>query len=154
MADKTWTGASDTAWNNAGNWTGGVPVNGIEASVTLGNIFQYGGAVSCASAFTNLYISAGTFTQTAGVNSSNLYMFGGTFTPYTGGGWTHANIYNMGGTFEGSGTYSAATITNTSVFGPAASVKLDRASRTTLTNAVRTFSNSATLQAVGSLLVA
>jgi len=25
MADKLWTGASDTDWNTAGNWTGGVP---------------------------------------------------------------------------------------------------------------------------------
>lgn len=126
----------------------------IEASVTLGNIFQYGGAISCLSAFTALYQSAGTFTQTAGVNSSNLYLFGGTFTPYVGGGWTHANIYMMGGTFAGSGTYSASTITNTSIFSPGATMQLDRAARTTLTNAVRTFSNNATLQAVGSALVA
>lgn len=126
----------------------------IEASVTLGNIFQYGGIINCASAFTALYQSAGTFTQTAAVNSSNLYLFGGTFTPYTGGGWTHANIYNMGGTFSGEGTYSASTITNTSVFSPGASMTLDKAARTTLTNAVRLFSGSATLRAVGSTIVA
>lgn len=126
----------------------------IEASVTLANIFQFGGAVTCASAFTNLYQGAGTFTQTAAVNSSNIYQLGsGTFTPFTGGGWTHANIYSMGGTFDGEGTYSAATITNTTVLSPASSFKLDRAARTTLTNAVRLFSSQATLQAVGSVVV-
>lgn len=126
----------------------------IESSVTLGNIFQFGGAITCASSFTNLYISAGTFAQSAGANSSNLYLFGGTFTPYAGGGWTHSNIYNMGGTFNGEATYSASTITNTSVFSPGASVVLDKAARTTLTNAVRLFSSTATLQAVGSTVVA
>ena len=97
-ATKYWTGKSDTNWNNAGNWTGGAPVNGDTLIFTNAS----------SSTATNLYNNIPTLSLTGGglIFSNN------------------ASTYNISGsniTLSG----SCLTLTNTSGTAPTNNITLN-----------------------------
>ncbi len=98
-ANKTWAGTLGTAWNAAGNWTGGLPVNGDNITIP-GSLGNYP-IISVASTFTvnDITIASGaslTVNSSGSVSGHNLTV--------TGSLTISAGTVTLSNDFSGAGT--------------------------------------------------
>ncbi len=118
-AQSTWTGASTAFWNNAGNWTGGLPstastvnftspsTSSIDVNFTVTTLNVSGGADTINTSGGTLTVSSATNVSTAGaafnfglLGAGNLNVYiGGTLTMGAGGASTFSgstSVYGVG----------------------------------------------------------
>ena len=107
-----WTGTTSNNWFNAGNWSGGVPTNGTNATIDTitpnATVVGTAGAQAVnlrvgASATGTLTIQAGgTVSNTAGIIGENGGSIGTVIVDGAGSSWTNSNSLDIGS--EGNGT--------------------------------------------------
>lgn len=105
MGQTSWKGTVSTAWNEAGNWTAGVPTS--TSTVVIGDGSFTGSfqpTVNMPASCKSLTLTSGTLTQ-----NKSLYV-GGNLTISTGATLTHnTGPLTVSGNFVRNGTYTAAT---------------------------------------------
>ena len=154
-ADNTWTGATDAAWDTAGNWSAGVPGTGSDAifgaPVPLSGSTIALGAGSLANSLSfldNYTLAGGDLSLTGGgirVNlgqsvTINSLLSGNAGLTVTGGGWIR--LGNNGNIYTGTTTINngALVITNQSALGADSSaVVVTRINPATTSTALRGF---------------
>ena len=82
----------------------------IEAAVTNTTIYQNGGEITDASAWTNLYIIDGEFTHTD-TSATNVFMWDGTFN-FDAVGHVLTQVYAFGGRFDATEDPNGKTVTD------------------------------------------
>ena len=110
----------------SGNQIGDVNLT-IEPTVPITLIWQHGGTITSASAWTTLYLVSGTFTHTD-ESPTNVYVFDGTFN-YEATGETITAVTMKGGRFDAAKQYRALTITDLTMW-PGSVVDLRNQSNT------------------------
>ena len=105
MGQTSWKGTVNTSWNEAGNWTAGVPT--ANSTVVIGDANFTGSfqpTVNMPASCKSLTLSSGTLTQ-----NKSLYI-GGNLTISTGATLTHnTGPLTISGNFIRNGTYTATT---------------------------------------------
>jgi hypothetical protein len=121
----TWLGTTDTDWNNAGNWCGGVKPT-ASTDIIITNLTNQP-EISTATVCRNVIIGNGAFFSVTGSNTSltvnGNWNNSGTFNAGTSvvsvsGNWNNSGTFNantsnvlLGGNFNNTGTFNAYTST-------------------------------------------
>ncbi len=149
QAQTTWTGSVDADWNNAANWSNGVPDGNSAAVIANTGVTALIGQGVAASAKSVLVESGATLDiaaeGTLAILASSAYTSPFTFN-YTAAINNQGTIHNAGKLITGiaSATYGIVNLGNFNNK-PGAEIRIDNTSDTGLYNATGIFTNEATI---------